>query len=589
MASSDGKQPIRPRVLIIGLDGAPPALIERLAAAGAMPHCARLLREGAFGVLRSTPNYNSFSAWCSFMTGVNPGKHGIFNFLNRVPGTYDLRRVHSSLRRAPSIFQLLSDAGRNVVALNVPSSYPAEAVRGLTVADWMTPSVRSKGFTYPESLAAEMLGAVGGDYPLHTEVRGPALAGRYDQAFRNLVDSFGARLAAAEFCLGKVDWSAAAIVFTETDAANHYFSHFDPGHPQHDPQALDRYGDMLRAAYAEADKAVGRLLAHADENTTVIVISDHGSCPESRGKAFTRGILEAMGALTPRRAGSPLSAARGLVSSIGKSAFELSNRMLPRGVKMRLDERFRGLSHRMMAGSYIADVDWERTKAYCYYWDTDPYVNLAGREPHGAVAPEEYDAVRDWIAEELLAARDAATGRPAVKQVMRREEVYHGPCIECSPDLIVWWDDTGPIERIRLGATGAIACGLRREPDAGRREVAPSTKLWDVVTGGHHPDGTVILWGRGIKAGRRIDAASIMDIAPTALHLLAQPVPAHMDGAVLTQALVDDLAAAAGHARATATVAVSDQPAPEASTPDEGYSDEERELVEQRLRNLGYL
>lgn len=589
MASSNRNQAIRPRVLIIGLDGAPPALIERLTAAGAMPHCARLVREGALGILRSTPNYNSFSAWCSFMTGVNPGKHGIFNFLNRVPGTYELRRVHSSLRRARTMFDLLSDADRNVVAMNVPSSYPAQQVRGLNVADWMTPSVRSRGFTYPESLADEMLAAIGRDYPLHTEVRAPALKRRYDQAFRNLVNSFDARLAAAEFCLGKVDWDVAAIVFTETDAANHYLSHFDPRHPQHDRLAFDRYGDLLTAAYAEADKVVGRLLERADEHTTVIIISDHGSCPESRGKAFTRGILEAMGALTPRRADGrkPLAVARGAVASIGKAAFEALNRALPRGVKMRLDERFRGLSHRMMAGSYVSDVDWERTKAYCYYWDTDPYVNLKGREPQGAVAPDEYDAVRDWIAEELLAARDAATDRPAVKRVIRREEAYHGPCIESSPDLIVWWDDAGPIERIRLGAPGAIACGFGRDPEAGAREVESSTRLWDVVTGGHHPDGTVILWGRGIRAGRRVEGANIMDIAPTALHLLGQPVPTHMDGAILAQALTDDLAATATRTETKARLPADRAPMPEAT--DDGYSDEERELVEQRLRNLGYL
>jgi len=562
----------RPRVLVIGLDGAPPRLVERLAAAGAMPNCARLLREGAFSILQSTPNYNSFSAWCSFATGVNPGKHGIFNFLNRIPGTYDLRRVHSSLRQAPSVFQILSGAGKCVVSLNVPSTFPAQEVHGLNVADWMTPSVRSKGFTYPPSLAEEMLAATHGAYQLHTEVRKPALTGRYDQAFRNLVDSCHGRVSAAEYCLGKVDWDFAAIVFTETDAANHYFSHFDRDHPQHDPRALDRYGDLLTSAYAQADAVVGRLLERADENTTVIIMSDHGSCPESRGKAFTRGILEAIGALTPRRAGalSPVASLRAAASWVGKGSFEALNRALPRGLKMRLDERFRGLSQRMIAGSFISDVDWARTKAYCYYWDTDPYVNLKGREPQGAVEPGDYEAVREWVAERLLSSRDAATGRPAVKRVLKREEAYHGPCVESSPDLIVWWDDSGPIGRIRITDSGG-----------GPRDVPPSTALWDVVTGGHHPDGTVIMWGRGVRPGARIADANIMDIAPTALHLLRQPVPGYMDGKVLVDALAPEFTRVASLSEAALPAAT--------ATADDGYSDEERALVEERLRNLGYL
>jgi len=569
MASSDAKETVRPRVLIIGLDGASPGLIERLAADGTMLHCARLIREGAFGILRSTPNYNSFSAWCSFLTGVNPGQHGIFNFLNRVPGTYNLQRVHSSLRRAPTMLQILGEAGKTVVSVNVPSTYPAEQVRGLNVADWMTPSVRSKGFTYPESLAQEMLAAVGEEYPLHTEVRKPALSGRYGAAFRNLADSLRRRLAAADYCLGKVDWDAAAIVFTETDAANHYFSHFDRAHPQHDRRALERYGDLLAAAYAQADQVVGHLLERADENTTVIIISDHGSCPESRGKAFTRGILEAMGALTPRRmSASPGKALRALGAAAGKSAFEAVNRMLPRDLKMRLDERFRGLSQRMLAGSYISDVDWARTKAYCYYWDTDPWVNLKGREPEGIVEPQEYDAVREWIAQQLLAARDAATGRAVVKRVLRREQAYHGPCLESSPDLVVWWDDTAPIKRIRLGAGDDS------------REVRPSTKLWDVVTGGHHPEGTVIMWGRGVQPGFRLGPASIMDIAPTALHLLGEPVPEHMDGKVLVEALAAGLAEVRRQAVGSLSC-----PGP----PDDACSEDELELIENALRNLGYL
>jgi len=115
-------------VIVVGIDGCTPALLERWAEAGELPVISSLMRRGCYTVLRSTPNYQSASAWTSMVTGVNPGKHGIFHFMNPQPGSYELVHINATFRRAPTIWRLLSEAGVHVAALNFPVSYPASPI-----------------------------------------------------------------------------------------------------------------------------------------------------------------------------------------------------------------------------------------------------------------------------------------------------------------------------------------------------------------------------------------------------------------------------------------------------------------------------
>jgi len=127
------EHPARParRVLAIGLDGATFRLIRPWAEAGHLPHLARLLREGAWGDLRSIVQPSSEQAWASFATGVQNGKHGIYGFVQRVPGTYQLEYVNGRHQRARTLWRILSDRGRPVIAINVPMTYPPEPVHGV--------------------------------------------------------------------------------------------------------------------------------------------------------------------------------------------------------------------------------------------------------------------------------------------------------------------------------------------------------------------------------------------------------------------------------------------------------------------------
>ena len=144
------------RTLVIGLDGGTFKVIDRLIAEGRMPTLERLTREGVRGSLESTIITNSFPAWTTCTTGVNPGKHGIFYALLRDRTRYGMKLMNSSDVKARRLWDLVNDAGLTAGIVNVPGTYPPQPLDGYLITDMLTPSLESR-LTEPESLKAEML------------------------------------------------------------------------------------------------------------------------------------------------------------------------------------------------------------------------------------------------------------------------------------------------------------------------------------------------------------------------------------------------------------------------------------------------
>jgi hypothetical protein len=150
-------------LLILGLDGATLDLVEPWIAEGRLPHLARLRRDGAWGRLASTVPAATFPSWTSFMTGVNPGRHGVLDFTRRERGEYRVRFVNATYRKAPTIWRLLSDAGRRVSVLGLPGTYPPEPINGYMVSGFDTPVTTraDERFVYPPAFADEVAAAGG--------------------------------------------------------------------------------------------------------------------------------------------------------------------------------------------------------------------------------------------------------------------------------------------------------------------------------------------------------------------------------------------------------------------------------------------
>src|ERR1051325_7593885 len=145
-----------PKVVVIGLDAATWTLIRPWMAEGSMPNLARLMKGGVSGTLESILPPITPPAWTSFMTGKNPGKHGIFHFVETEHGGYAMNYANATSRRSPTVWKLLNDAGYSVGTMNIPFTYPPEPLDGFQISGLDTPSANSE-FVYPASLKRELI------------------------------------------------------------------------------------------------------------------------------------------------------------------------------------------------------------------------------------------------------------------------------------------------------------------------------------------------------------------------------------------------------------------------------------------------
>lgn len=545
------------KIIVIGMDGADPQLALTWAAQGHLPALQSLVQRGSSGVLNSTPNAMSPAAWSSFATGLNPGRHGVFYFLDRKPGTYDLMHSGPKTREGMTFWRALSQAGKRVAILHEPMTYPAEAVNGVQLCGWLAPSSNAPGYTYPPEFMAEIKRKFP-EFELHTGMTEYIRRGRYDLALQKKLSSIRTKGKLARWVLEKEHWDCFVTVFDETDPISHYFWHFmDPEHPEYQADTAQRYDLAIFDTYKAVDAEIGRLLEVAPADAHIFVMSDHGSRRNSRGPLYLKGLLRQMGLETPKDgAGGGASVLHSLADK------------LPSGLKHRATGMFPGVASRLLSRSTAGDIDYSRSRAYTFWCNgcAEPWINLAGRDPQGVVQPgSEYDDIVGAIREALLKATEAGTGEPLVKAVHLASEVYTGPQLDRAPDMLVDWTDV------------VVVNGLRTSYQ-GKEIVVTEPSGEDLRKGNHRREGLLIAAGPGLPIGTAPDGTNIQDLPATFLALLSAPAPGQLDGRVLTELVGDRVTTEAAPAM--------DANTEEAPSP---YTLEEEAAVEERLKDLGYL
>jgi predicted AlkP superfamily phosphohydrolase/phosphomutase len=548
------------RVLVFGIDGGTLALAGPWAKRGELPNLARLMGEGSSGVLRSTIHPLTPQAWTSFLTGVNPGKHGVFDFGRRREGSYELTLSDSQTRRAPAIWSYLEPHDLTTGLLNVPLTFPLEPVHGFVVSGMHTPSL-AVGVSPPE-LRREI-------EELLPDYRIDAMSPSYTDLevfltdVRQMTEARG-RLATHLYRTRRPDLFVVVMVAVDRVCHALYGQMSHPMEHNRDGRQEWKLGGAVLEAYRAVDRVLGDLLAEVDGETAVVVMSDHGFGALERDVSLNqffleRGLMSFSVEKVRRRlpvVGVPFGAAgrSRLGALLAASARvpplrQLSDRALRRG---RVPDALRRWEY----------LDWGRTVAYSHGMFGNVYVNLRGREPEGCVAPADYEAVRARIARELSTLTDPDDGARIVDHVYRREELFSGAYLEEAPDLIV----------VMRGYAYMTRGG--RELSATRVVAPPAVNH----TGNHRLDGMIVLWGPHMRQGQRLLGAHITDVMPTVLQLLGLPIPSGLDGRVLSEALErpDDL-------RTRAQLLA--QPA--AGRP--ALTAEEEQLIRRRLKNLGYL
>lgn len=553
------------KVLVIGVDAATFDLIDPWVADGLLPNFQQLMENGVRATLWTVPNMNSAPAWTSFATGKNPGKHGIYYFTRPKPGTYEMQVINGSYRDGLTFWQVASHRGKKVGVINVPMSYPADAVNGFMISGLDTPGSHVRGWTFPSDLM-EQLPQELGKYTIECGFPTYARSGRVDKGLEVAGQTIDQRTRYSLYLMKNKPWDLFVTVYTTIDAIQHYFWKYMLLSDESTTQGY-RFQNAIRDAYIQVDRGIGKLVRQAPPGTTIIVVSDHGAGPVLRGSTNLRDWLVTHGYVTLKSAESTAP-----LQKIGNSLLSRSYRWVDahfsREFKFFLSRNLPGVRSKIEADIGLGQMDWARTRLYFNDVREELRVNLKGREPHGIVEPgEEFETLRDEVAAALLKWRDPKSGVRFVADVKRREEVYTGPHLAEAADLLVYWNDVPELYEIRGAGGRDQNYGVRFDPD---------------VNGGHRPNGVLIAHGPGIKSGCDIHEAQIWDVAPTVLYLMGLPIPKDMDGVLLRGMFTERVLAQYPPEYAEPEHAAS--PVPETR-----FDNEDEELLKERLRGLGYI
>lgn len=458
----------RRKVFVIGLDCATPELLFDQYKSE-LPNFRKLMERGFYGELESSTPPTTVPAWASMLSSKDPGQLGFYDFRNRADYSYENMNLASSISiKTDRVWDILSRAGKEVAVVGVPQTFPVQPVNGNLISCFLTPSTESQ-YTYPQELKKEIEELVGEyliDVPnFRTENK--------DWLLRQIYEMTEKRFRVVRYLMRNKPWDFFMFVEMGTDRIHHgFWKYIDPAHPKYEPG--NPYENSVKDYYKYLDREIGELLSLLDENTAVLVISDHGAKKIDGGICINEWLME-NGYLKLQ---------------------EKPNSLMP------LEK---------------AEIDWTATKA----WGAGGYfgrvfLNVKGRESQGIIEPAEYESVRDELIEKLENLTDDKGDRIKTK-VIKPDKVYR-EVNNIPPDLIIYFGD------LNWRAVGSI--GLNQIYSFGD-ELGPDDA-------NHSQHGIFMMYDpKNPSGGRKIDGMKLVDVAPTILDLMGENVPGDMIGNII--------------------------------------------------------
>ncbi len=523
------------KVYVIGLDGGTFELLGPWIEAGKLPRLKTMIENGSSGELESVVPPVTGPAWTSFITGKNPGKHGVYEFKLQDRKTYQYHVIDPQSRRGTSIWDLISQHGGRVVVLNLPITYPPEKVNGVMVSGFMTPSGR-RDYVHPPGMLDEIEQEFG-PYALYPPLPFFAFTDSeadIDQFLQGITHQLEYQFQVAQYLAEKIDPDFLMLHVHGGDLIGHWLWHLvDEANPNYTRAAAERHGPKVFEYFRRFDEVVGTLADRAGKETTFFIVSDHGNGSIHKAIDLNNWLLqEGYVALkdTPAtrlkyqmwRMGFSLEAliqSKWLRARLGA----LAKRVMKGGNDSPLDPMRKGAGRVARIRLTYHDVDWSRTKAFCLAnIFGQMIINVKGLWAQGCVSPgDEYQTLRDEIGRKLSELRDPETGQQVEGQIFYKDDVYSGSYLDDAPDITFV-----PLQR------GYLAGGYR----------FISNKVFFPVpgmTGFHRMNGIMIGTGPALRSGASISDARIIDLCPTLLYLMGLPIPKDIDGDVLREIVTD--------------------------------------------------
>jgi predicted AlkP superfamily phosphohydrolase/phosphomutase len=454
------------RIFVLGLDCAAPELIFD-EFRDDLPTLRALAAQGTWGTLESSTPCITVPAWASMLSSRDPGVLGIYGFRNRADYSYDaMVSADGNAVRVPRIWDYLGAEGKRSILVGVPQTYPPRPLNGEVIGCFLTPGIES-AFTYPAILKQEVLRK---DPNYVFDVRDFRTTDK-THLHQGLLDLAESQFTMLEHLMRRHSWDFLMYVNIGVDRVHHgFWRYHDPQHRLHEPDSPFR--EAIREYYRLMDAWAKRLIDQLDDDTLILVVSDHGAKRMDGGICINEWLWR-HGWLTLRT-----PPADGQIITFEK-----------------------------------ADVDWSATKAWAsggYY--ARLFLNVAGREPQGIIPQAAYPEVRNELAS-LVASIPGAHGEALATQVFRPEAIY-SQVNGIAPDLMAYFGD------LHWRAVGSLGHG-------GYHTLENDTGPDDA---NHAQHGMFILYDPGARAGGHVSGHQLMDITPTLLQRMGLKVPPPLQG-----------------------------------------------------------
>lgn len=548
-------------IIAIGLDAASPSVVEAWMSQGHLKNIRALRDQGGYARLKTFDYYRAETPWTTFLTGCSPKQTGYWAPIKYYGDTYSAKLVNAYSYAEYKPFYAL-DTEKRVAIVDVPHVRLCEDVNGVQVLAWGAHSPQAPSCSKPSSLLQELTDKHGEHPVLRKDGADTLDIEALSQLKENLKVGIARRAEICKDVLQREPWNLFLTVFGETHAAGHYFWHLSqPEHPLYASFASKFSHDPMLEVFEAIDEAIGDIVENAPPEAQVIVFAAHGmganvmdlpsllylseflyrfNFPGKVGIAPGK-VGENPGAIMAdqetrwvRKVWNLKHEPNPIKRFLRKNRQFLKKNM-PRRISKALESyldspkgsdlvspfwlKSQGVDEPFQPATWYSNL-WPKMKAFALPSFSEGYIriNLKGRDAQGIVLPSEYNALCDEIIEELHQLKDARTGQPMVKDVVRTREF----ALDSNPklpdaDLVVIWQEESVTDVVD-------------SPSFGRIGPVPFLR-----TGSHRSDGFFIVKGDGIEPSSDLDPGHSLDLAPTFMNLMGSPIPDYFEGKTLLQ------------------------------------------------------